>query len=208
MERSVKTINIFIIPLPEPKINPSFAKKEPDLLKRCYIFLKGLSHASKKCYNKIKTLRYTSKGWGTVKEEIYARLILSLIGLALGSIPLIYGIVRHQIVAGVVSALVCGGISAVGLPYACLLVAPGACYLVYVLARNKDESDRKRNRSAYKKHVQQEMQSPDIRTSGFVENRDVANNAWPPVNQVMDAQAAADYQQLTARAESDPASND
>ena len=73
--------------------------------------------------------------------------------------------------------------------------------LIYVLARNKDDADRKKHRAAYKKHIRQELQSPDIRTSGMVENRDAANTAWPPVDQVMDAQAAEEYQQLAAKEE-------
>ena len=112
-----------------------------------------------------------------MSEEVYARLMLALIGLALGTVPMVYGIIRKQILAGIAAAVVCAGVSAVGLPYACLLLAPGAFYLIYVLARN------------------------NIRTSGMVENRDAANTAWPPVDQVMDAQAAEEYQQLAAKEE-------
>lgn len=136
-----------------------------------------------------------------MSEEVYARLMLALIGLALGTVPMVYGIIRKQILAGIAAAVVCAGVSAVGLPYACLLLAPGAFYLIYVLARNKDDADRKKHRAAYKKHIRQELQSPDIRTSGMVENRDAANTAWPPVDQVMDAQAAEEYQQLAANEE-------
>ena len=95
-----------------------------------------------------------------MSEEVYARLMLALIGLALGTVPMVYGIIRKQILAGIAAAVVCAGVSAVGLPYACLLLAPGAFYLIYVLARNKDDADRKKHRAAYKPHLRQELQSP------------------------------------------------
>ena len=41
-----------------------------------------------------------------MSEEVYARLMLALIGLALGTVPMVYGIIRKQILAGIAAAVV------------------------------------------------------------------------------------------------------
>ena len=136
-----------------------------------------------------------------LSEEVFARTVLALIGLAFGLIPLIFGIIRRQYVIGAAAAVICAIVSAVGLPYLSVLIAPAACYPIYAQAKKKDEAARKKHRADYQKYLQAQKQNPETRTNGWIENKNVANAAWPPVEQMMDASAAAEFQRLTEEAE-------
>ena len=104
---------------------------------------------------------------------------------------------KKQIALGAVALVVCVVLSVVGLPYFSIPVAALAFYGIYALCNNLEEKQQKANRSAYKKHLREQLDTPEGRLSGYIENRNTANAAWPPVTSCMDEEAAEEFRQMT-----------
>lgn len=134
-------------------------------------------------------------------QEFYARLMLAFIGIAFGAVPLIFACVRKQYILGVLSLLACSILSAVGFPYLALPLAGVAFYLIHKVAKHAEEEKIKKNRTNYKKKMQEQMEDPDLRLSGHIENKKAAGSAWPPVDQMVDEVAVQEYIALAEKEE-------
>lgn len=136
-------------------------------------------------------------------EELRARLILAFIGAAFGAVPFVYGWIRKQYVLGGLALLLCTALSAIGFPHLSFPLAAIAFYGVHYFGKKQDEAKGAKNRSNYKKMMEERRNDPNIRLSGMIENRSVAGKAWPPVDQYVDEDAVAEYQALAEREEAE-----
>jgi flagellar biosynthesis component FlhA len=130
-------------------------------------------------------------------SELAGRLILAGLGLIFGMVPMIYGYMKKQVVLGAVALVACVVLSVAGLPYLSIPVAALAFYGIYALCNSLEEKQQKANRSAYKKRLKEQLETPEGRLSGYIENRNTANTAWPPVTSCVDEEAAEEFRQLT-----------
>ncbi len=136
-------------------------------------------------------------------SQFAGRLILAGLGLIFGMVPMVYGYMKKQVVLGAVALVVCVVLSVAGLPYFSIPVAALAFYGIYALCNSLEEKQQKANRTAYKKHLREQLDTPEGRLSGYIENRNTANAAWPPVTSCMDEEAAEEFRQLSETAESE-----
>ncbi len=132
-------------------------------------------------------------------QELKARLILAGLGLIFGMVPMVYGYMKKQLVLGGAALVLCVVLSVVGVPYFSIAVAALAFYGIYTLTVHLEEKQQKANRSAYKKRLKEQLETPEGRLSGYIENRHTANAAWPPVTSCVDEEAAEEFRQLTEK---------
>ena len=134
-----------------------------------------------------------------MSQELKARLILAGLGLIFGMVPMVYGYMKKQLVLGAAALVLCVVLSVVGVPYLSIAVAALAFYGIYALCIKLEEKQQKANRSAYKKRLKEQLETPEGRLSGYIENRNTANAAWPPVTSCVDEEAAEEFRQLTEK---------
>ncbi len=136
-----------------------------------------------------------------MSQELKARLILAGLGLIFGMVPMVYGYMKKQLVLGGAALVLCVVLSVAGVPYFSIVVAALAFYGIYALCVHLEEKQQKANRSAYKKRLKEQLETPEGRLSGYIENRNTANAAWPPVTSCVDEEAAEEFRQLTEHEE-------
>jgi hypothetical protein len=134
-----------------------------------------------------------------MSQELKARLILAGLGLIFGMVPAVYGYMKKQLVLGCAALVLCVVLSVVGVPYLSIVVAAAAFYGIYALCAKLEEKQQQANRSAYKKRLREQLDTPEGRLSGYIENRNTANAAWPPVTSCVDEAAAEEFRQLSEK---------
>ena len=131
-----------------------------------------------------------------LSNELYARTIFAVLGLVCGAVPFIFAYMHRQFLLGAVNLVCCAAIAAAGLPYLSPVLAGLFFYLIYRVVKKKKEKEREQNRKNYQKNLKAQNEGVRAAENQVIENKRVANAAWPPVDQVIDREALKDFERL------------